>query len=59
MQWPLGTVSALRVPADRRLLEFDVPDGVLFRVRVVSVAVLKDRMAETSLRAEMRELCDA
>ncbi len=35
MQWTWGTVSALRVPADRRLTEFDVPDGVLFRVRVV------------------------
>ncbi len=35
MQWAWGTVSALRVPADRRLVEFDVPDGVLFRVRVV------------------------
>ncbi len=35
MQWAWGTVSALRVPADRRLTEFDVPDGVLFRVRVV------------------------
>jgi hypothetical protein len=35
MQWPWGTVSALRVPVDRRLTEFDVPDGLLFRVRVV------------------------
>lgn len=35
MQWAWGTVSALRAPADRRLTEFDVPDGVLFRVRVV------------------------
>ena len=35
MQWAWGTVSAMRAPADRRLLEFDVPDGVLFRVRVV------------------------
>ncbi len=35
MQWPWGTVSALGVPADRRLTEFDVPDGILFRVRVV------------------------
>ena len=35
MQWAWGTVSAPRVPADRRLTEFDVPDGVLFRVRVV------------------------
>ena len=35
MQWAWGTVSAPRVPADRRLAEFDVPDGVLFRVRVV------------------------
>jgi hypothetical protein len=35
MQFPWGTVSALRVPADRRLTEFDVADGILFRVRVV------------------------
>lgn len=35
MQWGWGTVAEIRVPNDRRLLEFDVPDGVLFRVRVV------------------------
>lgn len=35
MQWAWGTVSAVRVPASRRLTEFDLPDGVLFRVRVV------------------------
>jgi len=35
MQFPWGTVSALRVPADRKLAEFDVSDGILFRVRVV------------------------
>jgi hypothetical protein len=35
MQWAWGTVSTICVPADRRLAEFDVPDGVLFRVRVV------------------------
>lgn len=35
MQWSWGTVSSLRVPVDRRLAEFDVPDGLLFRVRVV------------------------
>ncbi|HXR46607.1 MAG TPA: hypothetical protein VN784_04130 [Candidatus Limnocylindrales bacterium] len=35
MQWSSGTVSSLRVPVDRRLVEFDVPDGLLFRVRVV------------------------
>src|SRR4051812_2901769 len=35
MQWGWGTISALRVPSDRMLSEFDVPDGVLFRVRVV------------------------
>ena len=38
MQWPWGTVSALRVPVDRRLTEFDVADRVLFRVRVVQPA---------------------
>lgn len=35
MQWAWGTVSAFQPPTDRRLVEFDVPDGVLFRVRVV------------------------
>src|SRR5215467_12191733 len=35
MQWHWGTISALGVPVNRQLLEFDVPDGVLFRVRVV------------------------
>jgi hypothetical protein len=35
MQWAWGTVSALRPPVDRKLSEFDVPDGILFRVRVV------------------------
>jgi hypothetical protein len=35
MQWSWGTISGIRVPVDRRLAEFDVPDGVLFRVRVV------------------------
>lgn len=41
MQWSWGTVSAMRPPADRRLLEFEVPDGVLFRVRVVQPAGLE------------------
>jgi len=35
MQWPWGTFSATRVPLNRQLTEFDVPDGVIFRVRVV------------------------
>jgi hypothetical protein len=35
MQFAWGTVSTLRVPADRKLAEFDVSDGILFRVRVV------------------------
>lgn len=35
MQWPWGTIGNPVVPADRVLSEFDVPDGVLFRVRVV------------------------
>jgi hypothetical protein len=35
MQWPWGTFSAMRVPTNRQLTEFDVPDGVIFRVRVV------------------------
>lgn len=35
MQWAWGTFSAMRVPSNRQLTEFDVPDGVIFRVRVV------------------------
>src|SRR5256885_10944817 len=35
MQWPWGTVSAMRPAIERKLTEFDVPDEVLFRVRVV------------------------
>ena len=35
MQFSWGTVAATRPPADRRLADFDVPDGILFRVRVV------------------------
>jgi len=35
MQFSWGTVSAMRPAPDRRLTEFDVPDGLLFRVRVV------------------------
>lgn len=35
MQFPWGTVSAIHPPQNRRLTEFDVPDGILFRVRVV------------------------
>src|SRR5579884_46868 len=38
MQWSWGTISALRKPNERKLTEFDVPDGVLFRVRVVQPA---------------------
>src|SRR5437870_3156660 len=35
MQWPWGTFSAMRVPVNRQLTEFDVLDGVMFRIRVV------------------------
>jgi hypothetical protein len=35
MQFSWGTIATLRAPTDRRLSEFDVPDGILFRVRVV------------------------
>jgi hypothetical protein len=38
MQFNWGTVSLLRPPAVRRLADFDVPDGILFRVRVVQPA---------------------
>jgi len=35
MQFPWGSVSVLQPPTDRKLAEFDVSDGILFRVRVV------------------------
>lgn len=35
MQFAWGTISAMRPAANRRLTEFDVPEGILFRVRVV------------------------
>ena len=34
MQWPWGSVAAPSIPTVRRLEEFDVPDGVQFRLRV-------------------------
>jgi hypothetical protein len=34
---PCGTVSALQLPTSVPLAEFDVPDGLLFRVKVVGV----------------------
>lgn len=36
MRFPYGTVNALKPPVDRRLLEFDGTDGILFRVKVTS-----------------------
>lgn len=36
MRFPYGTVGALKPPTDRRLLEFDGTDGILFRVKVTS-----------------------
>ena len=35
MQFVFGTVAAIRPPLDRRLAEFESPEGLLFRVRVV------------------------
>lgn len=35
MQFHWGTVAQQHPPPDRRLTDFDVPDGILFRVRVV------------------------
>lgn len=35
MQFAWGTVSAIRPAPNRQLTEFDVPDGILFRVRIV------------------------
>lgn len=36
MRFPFGTAGALKVPADRRLTDFDGADGILFRIRVTS-----------------------
>lgn len=36
MRFPFGTVSALKLPDDRRLTGFDGPEGILFRVKVTS-----------------------
>lgn len=38
MRFPCGTVGTLQIPPDRRLREFDSPEGVLFRVRVTSAS---------------------
>lgn len=38
MRFDFGTVGALQPPGDRTLTEFDSADGVLFRVRVVSMS---------------------
>lgn len=35
MHWPWGTINTPSPPQDRRLLEFDVPDGIWFRLKVV------------------------
>jgi hypothetical protein len=35
MQWPWGTIEAPTPPTDRKLHEFDVSDGVWFRLKVV------------------------
>jgi hypothetical protein len=43
MQWSWGTFSAIRVPVNRQLAEFDVPDGVIFRVRVALPAGQESR----------------
>lgn len=41
MQFSWGTISAMHPASNRRLTEFDVPDGVIFRVRVVQPAGLE------------------
>jgi hypothetical protein len=35
MKWQWGTISATHAPADRRLTEFENPEGLKFRIRVV------------------------
>lgn len=34
MRFSCGTISSVSIPDDRKLVEFDSPDGLLFRVRV-------------------------
>ncbi len=36
MRFPFGKVGDLRAPADRRLTDFDGPEGILFRIKVTS-----------------------
>lgn len=38
MRFPFGKVSSIVPPIDRRLTEFESPDGLLFRVRVTSAS---------------------
>ena len=38
MRFDLGQVGAMRIPEDRRLDAFDSPEGVLFRVKVVTAS---------------------
>ena len=36
MRFDFGSVASVRPPADRQLSRFESPEGVLFRIRVVS-----------------------
>jgi len=38
MRFDFGKVGAMRIPVDRFLRDFDSPEGVLFRVKVVTSA---------------------
>lgn len=36
MRFTFGAIAEIRIPEDRRLIEFDSPEAILFRVRVTS-----------------------
>ena len=55
MRFPLGTVTEVVVPADRKLGEFDTPEGVLFRVRVSSTSPDRGKLLAEADRISFRK----
>lgn len=46
MRFPFGRVGALESPADRRLRQFESPEGILFRVKVTPAGDVHTLLAE-------------
>ncbi len=44
MRFNFGTVKTLMVPPDRRLLEFETPEGILFRVRITATTSVQGKL---------------